>query len=237
MNAQNNRYYFALSGDCQGGNRNFSAFKTYISDLMEQPLIKEQVETFQLHRHRLRAEKHGEFLPWNALLVMELKSQAAGVTLAEFLSSQKLPEYFALIRMETLVTTPESTFPARQPNPRRLKPIYAVEYVDVAQAHLDEFRDIMISNNGPAMAYIIENRRWCSEFLALEFCEIHFHNTDYPGWNQLHVIALYAGAFIRYKKDFSAGLQRASGISFEDNFHRLKEIRRMLYKSLGRRLV
>ncbi|MDQ0170950.1 hypothetical protein J2T19_002398 [Paenibacillus tundrae] len=62
------------------------------------------------------------------------------------------------------------------------------------------------------------------------------HHPDYPGWNQLHIIALYPEAPFKYKKDLGHGLDRASGITFEENMEQLKQIRTMRYKCISSRL-
>ncbi|MGO4952259.1 MULTISPECIES: hypothetical protein [Paenibacillus] len=52
-----------------------------------------------------------------------------------------------------------------------------------------------------------------------------------------NLIGLYPEAMLRYKKDFEEGLQRHAGVTFQENFDRLKSIRTMLYKTIGSRLL
>jgi len=51
------------------------------------------------------------------------------------------------------------------------------------------------------------------------------------------IIGLFLNAVIHYKKDFLKGFQEVGGVSFENNFNRLKEIRIMLYKSIGKKIM
>ncbi|GAB6086928.1 hypothetical protein [Alkaliphilus crotonatoxidans] len=197
-------------------------------------LIKNQ----EVYQYLFKNIKKGSFLSWNHLKLMELNNRSVADQVIEELGG--LPKFQGkeLIRRELLVSTPNSNYPEASPQARQrsLPLFFAIEYVDVYQPHLDEFRQIMIHNNGPAMKYIMMERKWCYNFIALETVEIFRHNPLIPGWNQLHVIGLYPDAVLSYKKDFEAGLKEATGISFEENFNRLKQIRAMLYKTGNKRL-
>ncbi|MDT2865281.1 hypothetical protein [Vagococcus carniphilus] len=91
--------------------------------------------------------------------------------------------------------------------------------------------EIMIQNNTPAMTYIINEKNWCKEFIALETDRIIYHNSSYPNWNQIHFIAMRMSGMFHYKKDFSEGLKKANALDFKDNFDRLKKIRTFSYKA------
>ncbi|WP_059050703.1 hypothetical protein [Paenibacillus senegalimassiliensis] len=189
----------------------------------------------EIYSHRFAAEKHGDFQKWDYLVLIPVHQVDQADSMFAQLSKSELLSRYETIRTEMLVTTPNSTYPVpgEKAQKRKISPFYAVEYVDVHPPYLNEFRDIMITNNGPAMRYIMENVGWCHYFLALETTKVYAHHSDYPTWNQIHVIGLYPDALVRYKKDFSKGLALAKQITFDDNFERLKKIRTMLYKSLG----
>jgi len=192
-----------------------------------------------LHRLRFQAEKHGEFEAWNFLLLIEAKDAEAAKAYSA--KAQTLPafEQASVVRRELLASTPESNYPkpAIQVRERSGKPFFAVEYVDVQQPYLNEFREIMIRRNGPAMRHIMEHARWCHSMIALETVEVWESIPQAPSWNQIHVIGLYPESFLRYKKDFASGLAASgSGIGFEENFGQLKKIRNMLYKTVGSRI-
>jgi hypothetical protein len=103
--------------------------------------------------------------------------------------------------------------------------------VEVQQEFLDEFQEIMIQNNTPAMTYIINEKNWCKEFIALETNRIIYHNESYPNWNQIHFIAMRMKGMFHYKKDFSEGLEKVDALDFKANFDRLKKIRTFSYKA------
>jgi hypothetical protein len=83
------------------------------------------------------------------------------------------------------------------------------------------------------MNFILSERTWCHSFYALETEEVWVHTPDYPGWNQLHIIALYPEAPFLYKRDFGQGLIQASGIQFDENMDQLKNTRTMRYKTVS----
>ncbi|MFE6072942.1 hypothetical protein ACFVQB_00540 [Paenibacillus sp. NPDC057886] len=120
-----------------------------------------------------------------------------------------------------ILLTPNSNFPpqSQQTRKRWFKPLQVVEHIDVHEGQLDEFRNIMMHRNGPAMNLILSERTWCHSFYALETEEVWVHHPNYPGWNQLHFIALYPEAPFLYKRDFEHGLSQASGIQFDDNMN------------------
>lgn len=241
MKAQNNTYYIAYSISIE--KKNSPAFKKEIQSrlyrTMEDFVEAGFIQDISVYSHSITAERHGTFDIWNYLLLLQIKNKDEAPRLITGLKTMNFPFEVETVRLELLETTPESTYPlpSETVQKRKVKPFYAVEYVDVQEKYLKEFRDIMISNNGPAMKYIMQNKKWCYSMHALETVAVFYHNPRYPAWNQIHVIGLYLESFILYKKDFSEGLKRAGHISFEDNFKRLKQIRTMLYKTIGRKIV
>jgi hypothetical protein len=240
MEAQKDVHYFALSLNIS------SEHKKYVRENLRkelQAVVKPltdsgDIRDIFLYSLNKAVEQHGKFHVWNYLVLMEIGEGNLAPQIMQMLKEMKLPFMPDTIRMEELITTPNSSYPipGEKARKRRRKPFYAIEYVDVSEQYLEEFQRIMIQNNGPAMKYIMVQKSWCYNFLALETVKVYYHKKDYPTWNQIHVIGLYLDSVFRYKKDFSKGLELANQISFEDNFSRLKEIRHMRYKSIGKRL-
>ncbi|WNS45086.1 hypothetical protein [Paenibacillus sp. MMS20-IR301] len=239
MNPLNDTYYLAIT--YRVPKEELKAYFRYVrSTIMPfYDSLNDLTASCTIYQHRKTAEQHGKFTVWNMLHLLQLRGKPqAEECLARLDNLERFPAA-EMIRKEILFSTPDSNYPEPAPKFRRrwLKPLQIVEYVDVASHALNEFRDIMIAGNGPAMRFILEERQWCQSFTALETAEILCHNERYPGWNQLHIIALYLEAPLRYKRDFGEGLRRSSGVSFAENFARLKKIRHMLYKSVSRRLT
>lgn len=241
LKALEDSYFIALSMKVEKtqkkGFRN--DIRQQLTGALETSIKKGTVKMPSVYSHKKVAEKHGEFPSWDYLVLIQLKNKEV---VDEVLSDLKKISFSfrpETIRMELLVTTPNSTYPipSEKVEKRYMKPFYAVEYVDVQKEYLDDFRQIMITNNGPAMKYIMEHAKWCYNFYALETVSVFYHNPKYPSWNQVHIIGLYLESIIKYKKDFSKGLELANNISFEENFARLKKIRTMLYKTIGGKLV
>ncbi|WP_099468070.1 hypothetical protein [Konateibacter massiliensis] len=240
LKAQKDTRYFALSLHIGKEHKKFvkenlrQQLQTALSSLIKSGEIGE-ISIYTLNK---TAERHGEFPVWNYLVLMQISKSDLAPQIMPLLKKMELPFLPDTIRMEELITTPNSSYltPGEKAGKRRSKPFYAVEYVDVHEKCLEEFRNIMIKNNGPAMGFIMEHKSWCYNFLALETVTVFYHNTDYPTWNQIHVVGLYMDSILRYKADFSEGLDAANHISFKDNFDRLKQIRNMLFKSIGKKM-
>lgn len=241
MKAQDNTYYIAFSIKVIDKDKKTvrARLNAVMKDSLKEVTKKGYIKETSVYSQNKTAEKHGEFPEWNYLIVTELESEKRASQVKQVFESIQFGFAVEKIRLEILITTPQSTYPIPQAKAkkRRMKPFYAIEYVDVKEDYLQEFKDIMIANNGPAMKYIMKHAKWCYNFYALETVQVYFHNNKYPMWNQIHVIGLYIDSLIHYKKDFSIGLKKASGISFEDNFARLKEIRTMRFKTLGRKII
>ena len=240
-NALEDTYFIALSVDVEKEQKTEfkMGIKQQLTGGLELLIEQGSVKTISVYSHNKAVEKHGEFPSWKYLILIEIKHRAVADRIVQTIKEINIFSHIETIRMELLVTTPNSTYPIPGEGARKrlVKPFYAVEYVDVKKEYLDEFREIMITNNGPAMKYIIEHKKWCYNFYALETVSVFYHNPNYPTWNQVHVIGLYPEAMNQYKKDFSRGLELANNISFEENFTRLKKIRTMLYKSFGGKIL
>lgn len=241
LKALEDTYFIALSMKVDKTQKKGSrkGIKQQLTRTFETPIKQGTVKEISVYSHKKAAEKHGEFPIWDYLVLIQLKNKEVSDEILSDLRKLNFSFQPETIRMELLVTTPNSTYPipGEKAEKRHVKPFYAVEYVDVRKEYLDDFRQIMITNNGPAMKYIMEHAKWCYNFYALETVSVFYHNPKYPTWNQVHVIGLYLESMIQFKKDFSKGLELANNISFEENFARLKKIRTMLYKSIGGKLV
>lgn len=241
LSPQNDACYFAWNIRAGKNSRRYikEELKNQLKGLLTNCLKPEEADSISIYHLGKTAEKHGDFPVWDYLILFPVKNQESADHAVEILRKQKLPFAYQTIRMELLNTTSESTYPepGEKAKKRWTKPFFAVEYVDVFPDHLMEFQTIMKNNNGPAMRYIMENKGWCYNFYALETVFLYYHKEGTPAWNQIHVIGLYLDSMINYKKDFAKGLQQASDISFEDNFNRLKQIRTMKLKTVGRRVI
>ncbi|KJD38544.1 hypothetical protein QD46_19005 [Paenibacillus polymyxa] len=213
-------------------------FNINVKPFLEQCMVEHTIQGYEVYRFRLTAEKRGEFDSWNFLLLLQVESKSVAEQYVK-LKQQLIgfPKEIE-VRSELMISTPQSNYPTPPQHVQRraFKPFFAVEYVDVQAPYLDEFRHIMIHNNGPAMRNILEHKKWCFMMIALETLEVWYHHHAFPTWNQIHIIGLYPEAMLHYKKDFEEGLQQHAGVTFQENFDRLKSIRTMLYKTIASRL-
>jgi hypothetical protein len=189
--------------------------------------FKKEIQKLNINNYRFY---HSKFFfektskkKWSLLCLMEIDESNREII--DKLSQKK----DCLIRREEMVLTPNSNIVSQNWGSRSVSNI--IEHVEVQQEFLDEFQEIMIQNNTPAMTYIINEKNWCKEFIALETNRIIYHNESYPNWNQIHFIAMRMKGMFHYKKDFSEGLEKVDALDFKANFDRLKKIRTFSYKA------
>lgn len=176
----------------------------------------------RIYRRKLTISTEEKSQLWNVLVMMKA---ADGKQYEHFQNIFK--DYQTqLIRQENMLPTPGSFLPSNEKNGF----IHIVEYVHVQPDYLAEFKEIMIHNNGPAMEHIIQSKKWCKEFIALETAEVLFHKADYPAWNQIHLIAMLPSGVFHFKKDFNEGLIKVNAPNFAENFERLGQIRKFTSK-------
>ncbi|WP_288395862.1 hypothetical protein [uncultured Vagococcus sp.] len=189
--------------------------------------FKKEIQKLNINNYRFY---HSKFFfektskkKWSLLCLMEIDESNREII--DKLSQKK----DCLIRREEMVLTPNSNIVSQNWGSGSVSNI--IEHVEVQQEFLDEFQEIMIQNNTPAMTYIINEKNWCKEFIALETDRIIYHNESYPNWNQIHFIAMRMKGMFHYKKDFSEGLKKVDALDFKANFDRLKKIRTFSYKA------
>lgn len=187
----------------------------------------EEKGLFRIYRHQKSLTNHKQPY-WTHLLIKQLTNDDSDV---ENSFIEQIPAD-VIIRIEKMELTPNSLL---QRKGKRKKGITIIEHVNVQLEQLQNFREIMIHNNTPAMQYIIENKNWCFEFIALETKEIVYHNQNFPTWNQIHLIEMSFLAPFLYKKDFEKGLKLANAPSFKENFAHLERIRTFTYKASARK--
>lgn len=241
VEALENAYFIAISINVDEGRRHI--FKKKVEAQLNrelEPLVRREIvkECF-VFSHEEVVEKYGDFPVWHFLILLRISHREQADAVYLIVRLEKFDIWSETIRMELLETTPNSTYPipGEKAQKRDIKPFYVVEYVAVQKEHLNDFRQIMIDRNGPAMRYVMEHAAWCYNFYALETISVFYHNPKYPTWNQVHVIGLYPEAISHYAIDFSKGLEQAGSISFEENFKKLNKIRTMPYKAIGAKLV
>ncbi|TRZ37028.1 hypothetical protein CEQ21_16185 [Niallia circulans] len=206
---------------------------TYFTDKKEDKQIISQFLTyFQLHnnkfsfyrmyRKKLTFSTIDKTQMWNILILLKTEEEKHYDHFKQAFNDHKRQ----LVRQETMLPTPGSFFPSDEKNGN----IQIVEYVNVQQEYLSEFKNIMINNNGPAMEHILHTKKWCKEFIALETADVLYHKADFPEWNQIHLIAMRPTGVFHFKKDFNEGLVKVNAPNFADNFERLSQIRQFTSK-------
>lgn len=196
--------------------------KSFVGE-MQKNLERMNIKNYRWYTSSLFFEKKPK-KKWSLLFLYELTNEK---------EVNQIPmDTHHLIRREQMILTPNSYI--QNNNWISGKTVNIVEHVQVYEGHLEEFRDIMVTNNTPAMQYIIQNKNWCKEFIALETTNILFHHDHFPKWNQIHLISMKLTGIIHYKKDFNEGLSLHSDTQFTNNFARLKQIREFTYKSSGK---
>jgi hypothetical protein len=94
-------------------------------------------------------------------------------------------------RVEVLHSTPNSYHPRLTPSPDAQAEFtvpYIVEYIAVRETPeaLNEYRETMRTNNGPALALLIRDNMLLN-FIALETVSVRYAQPGVPRWNQIHL--------------------------------------------------
>ena len=96
-------------------------------------------------------------------------------------------------RVEVLHSTPNSYYPSlassdRDANAPEFIVPYIVEYIAVrdTSAALDQYRETMRSNIGPAVGQLIRDN-WFVNLIALETVSVVYTQPTMPSWNQIHI--------------------------------------------------
>ena len=142
--------------------------------------------------------------PWNFLLLSRLSPAATPD--AFFEAEKKLwarqprggrcedAQGVEVRRVEVLRSTPSSYYPrpaagARPAGaPSEFTVSYIVEYIAVRETPeaLDEYRETMRRNIGPAVAQLIRED-WLLNLIALETVSVRYAQPGAPSWNQIHL--------------------------------------------------
>jgi hypothetical protein len=141
-----------------------------------------------------------------------------------------------LLRVESLESTPRSFYPlpsrASIREDQQLK--FFVEFIKVFDGFLDEYRDNMLVNSGPAIGRLIDEGVLYS-FIALETRSIDHVHEGMPKWNQIHVMA-HHGSIVNFIAAYDRALREVNPESggLIRVFMRLDQIRKKLKESMNR---
>jgi hypothetical protein len=180
--------------------------------------------------------------PWSLLHLARI---ADGVSAEEFLEAESNRLATAgcsppgqLLRVEVLESTPKSFYPmpvGTAGDEPELQ--FFIEYINVFEGFLDEYRDSMIINSGPAVGRLVD-AGLVVMFIALETRSVTHADASMPRWNQIHVMADPAGAeFPAAAFDRALREVNPDGGGFEEVFGRLDHIRDKPRESINREIA
>lgn len=152
-----------------------------------------------------------------------------------------LGEAAGIRRTELMTASPNSYYPtpAQAPVAGR-QPFYFIEYINVTPkaAFLDEYRESMKINTGPAIGELVSEGLFYN-FVALETVSVESADSEMPAWNQVHI----NGFVPPWHEDvFAKALDRAlrrvhpEGDGYDAVFSRFDEIRKHTRIDLAREL-
>lgn len=138
-----------------------------------------------------------------------------------------LPAPFRVLRAEVLVPSPGSYHAdLTSKGPISSSGAISIEYIDVAEAHLEAYRNVMRDQCGPAAERLVESKV-IKDFRALETAAILHQADDLPdAWNQIHLFDLGTTSFEDFQRAFEASLKKI-GPGYEEIFSQLDTIRTM----------
>jgi hypothetical protein len=142
-----------------------------------------------------------------------------------------------VLRVEIAESTPLAYHPAPG-GAEGEAAVFSVEYIDVHEPFLGEYRLTMMRNVGPAFAAMVEAGDVLS-FQAFETKAVVFARDGLPGWNQIHLIGCRADGMESLWPDLDAALQRVNpeGHGIKEVFGHLPEIRDILRMNVCRRVA
>lgn len=143
-----------------------------------------------------------------------------------------------VLRVEIAERTPLGYHPAPGTAFGHQAPVFMVEYIDVHEPFLNEYRLTMMLNAGPAFAAMVEAGDVHS-FRALETKAVVFARDGLPGWNQIHLIGCRPDGMERLWPDLDAALRQVNpeGHGLKEIFGRLPEIRDILRMNVSQRVA
>jgi len=143
-----------------------------------------------------------------------------------------------VLRIEIAERTPCGYHPAPGEKFGDKAPVFTVEYIDVHEPFLTEYRLSMMLNVGPAFATMVEAGNVHS-FRAFETKSVVFASDDLPGWNQIHLIGCRSDRMGRLWPDLDAALQQVNpeDHGLKEVFGRLPKIRDILRMDVSLRIA
>lgn len=161
-----------------------------------------------LYRHHAIFKSQSAALVWSHADFIYFRDIVPGDAIAELVHALQLSGLH-LLRAEILVTTPASfVFPrgwaGSSHRPHR-KP--SIEYLDVAPAHLRDYREIMRRYIGPAAAKLVAMGK-LGTFRTMETAAVLFENPSLrTTWNQIHLSEVDAEGFQGFGQELDAALR------------------------------
>lgn len=161
-----------------------------------------------LYRHHAIFKSQSAAPVWSHADFIYFRDIVPGDAIAELVHAPQ-PSGLHLLRAEILVTTPASfVFPrgwaGSSHRPHR-KP--SIEYLDVAPAHLRDYREIMRRYIGPAAAKLVAMGK-LGTFRTMETAAVLFENPSLgTTWNQIHLSEVDAEEFQGFGQELDAALR------------------------------
>ncbi|GLS17582.1 hypothetical protein GCM10007874_05970 [Labrys miyagiensis] len=161
-----------------------------------------------LYRHRSVFQNASEAPVWSHLELSYFHDMVPADVIHDLVVKQQ-PVETHLLRAEILLTTPSSFVMPRDWQGSAGRPEWQVslEYIDVQQAYLSDYRDIMRKYLGPAAARLVQAGN-IGTFRTMETAAVLYRdpalNID---WNQIHLSEVDAGGFKGFGQKFDAALR------------------------------
>jgi hypothetical protein len=179
--------------------------------------------------------------PWNFLQMTRL---ADGIDPERYLEAARQRLVAAgfsppgkLLRVEILESTPRSFYPMPREEDPAVEMEYFIEYINVFDGFLGEYRESMVVNSGPAVGRLVDDGL-VRMFIALETRSVEYADDGMPSWNQIHVLATPADTeFPAEAFDRALREVNPAGGGFADVFGRLDDIRTKPRESVSREVT
>ncbi len=188
-----------------------------------------------LHLLRLPPGIHArEYLRRESEMDAGARSRFSDVDVSRWLATMSRRRRIEVLECEEEGYVPE---PGRDAEQRRPEVYYWIEYIDVRQDALPEYRCSMTNSSYPAIHDLVRQGVFHS-FMAFETREVMSQEPDMPAWNQIHICGLFGSrpaqsAMAR----FGEAVKEHSVEGKERIWERLAEIRTKPREDLCRELT
>lgn len=161
-----------------------------------------------LYKHRAIFQTASEALVWSHVELSYFRNSVPAHAIRELVTIPQSAQS-GLLRAEILLTSPSSFVLPRdwQGSVDRPDRQASLEFINVHDPHLDNYRIAMRDFCGPAATKLVRANKY-GTFRAMETAVVLFHDPELKtDWNQIHLCELEPDGFVGFGPEFEGALR------------------------------